>query len=56
MEKDNINQEDKALDQALSDEALSKIDNTLTKEELANLAAFFAKEMSKDSGPEKPKP
>ncbi len=56
MEKEDINQEDQALDKALSNDALSKIDNTLTKEELANLAAFFAKEMSKESSPEKPKP
>lgn len=60
MEKDNqhnMNQEeDKELDKALSNEALLKIENPLTKAELDNLAAFFAKEMSKESSSEKPKP
>ena len=47
MEKDNTNDEEKELDNALSNEALLKIENNLTKGELDKLAAFFAKEMKK---------
>ncbi|HLD52838.1 MAG TPA: hypothetical protein VJA82_06020 [Sediminibacterium sp.] len=47
MEKDNNKDEEKELDNALSNEALSKIENNLTNAELAALASFFAKEMKK---------
>lgn len=47
MEKDNTNDEEKELDKALSNEALSKIENSLTNAELTALASFFAKEMKK---------
>ena len=61
MEKEDINQEDQALDKALSNDALSnealtKIENHLTKAELDKLAAFFAKEMLNNPSQEKPKP
>lgn len=47
MEKDNNKDEEKELDNALSNEALSKMENNLTNTELAALASFFAKEMKK---------
>lgn len=47
MEKDNNKDEEKELDNALSNEALSKMENNLTNAELAALASFFAKEMKK---------
>ncbi len=59
MEKDNqhnMNEdEEKELDQALSNQALLKIENHLTKAELDQLAAFFAKEMLNNPCQEKPK-
>jgi hypothetical protein len=58
VEKDsqhNMNQdEEKELDKALSNEALLKIENRLTKAELDKLAAFFAKEMLNNPSQEKP--
>jgi hypothetical protein len=60
VEKDNqhnMNQdEEKELNDALSNEALTKIENHLTKAELDKLAAFFAKEMLNNPSQEKPKP
>lgn len=60
MEKDNqhnMNQdEEKELNDALSNEALTNIENHLTKAELDKLAAFFAKEMLNNPSQEKPKP
>lgn len=50
MEKDQHKEDEKELDKALSDEALSKMDNTITNAELAALAAFFAKESKKEEG------
>lgn len=51
MEKDNQHttnhDEEKELDNALSNEAFLKIENNLTKGELDKLASFFAKEMKK---------
>lgn len=47
MEKDNIKEEEKELDKALSNEALAKIENNLTNAELTALATFFSKEMKK---------
>ena len=47
MEKENSKDEEKELNNALSNEALSKIVNNLTNAELAALASFFAKEMKK---------
>jgi hypothetical protein len=47
VEKDNTKDEEKELDKALSNEALSKIENSLTNAEIAALASFFAKEMKK---------
>lgn len=49
MEKDQHKEDEKELDKALSNEALSKMDNPLTNTELAALAAFFAKESKKDA-------
>ena len=46
--------EEKELDQALSNQALLKIENRLTKAELDQLAAFFAKEMLNNPSQEKP--
>lgn len=58
MEKDNQynehQDEEKELDKVLSNEALLKIENHLTKAELDKLAAFFAKEMLNHTSPEKP--
>ena len=48
--------EEKELNDALSNEALTKIENHLTKAELDKLAAFFAKEMLNNPSQEKPKP
>ena len=48
MEKDQYKEDEKELDKALSNEALSKMDNSLTNSELAALAAFFAKESKKE--------
>lgn len=50
MEKDQHKEDEKELDKALSNEALSKMDNSLTNSELAALAAFFAKESKKEEG------
>ena len=50
MEKDQLKEDEKELDKALSDEALSKMDNTITHAELAALAAFFARESKKEEG------
>lgn len=47
MEKDNIKDEEKELDKALSNEALAKMENHLTNAELTALGAFFSKEMKK---------
>ncbi|MFN3299323.1 MAG: hypothetical protein ACK41Z_03935 [Sediminibacterium sp.] len=47
MEKDNIKEEEKELDKALSNEALAKMENNLTNAELTALATFFSKEMKK---------
>lgn len=47
MEKDKIKDDEKELDNPLSNEALSTIENNLTNAELAALASFFAKEMKK---------
>jgi len=48
VEKDQYKEDEKELDKALSNEALSKMDNSLTNSELAALAAFFAKESKKE--------
>jgi len=47
VEKDNTNDEEKELDKALSNEALSKIENSLTNAELSTLDSFFEKKMKK---------
>lgn len=47
VEKDNIKDEEKELDKALSNEAFAKMENNLTNAELTALAAFFSKEMKK---------
>jgi hypothetical protein len=49
VEKDQHKEDEKELDRALSNEALSKMDNPLTNTELAALAAFFAKESKKEA-------
>jgi len=50
VEKDQYKEDEKKLDKALSNEALSKMDNSLTNSELASLAAFFARESKKEDG------